>query len=69
MSYEIENAYQNIQLFIHSCVFILASDSPTKLDSEVLLALNDVEIDPLSHYNVTRWKNKIVSYSSSQRQR
>lgn len=68
MSYEIENAYQN-KLFINYCAFILASDSPSKLDSEVLLALNDVEIDPLSLQNLSRWKNKILSYSSSQRQR
>ncbi|XP_077099948.1 ankyrin repeat and LEM domain-containing protein 2 [Siphateles boraxobius] len=48
-------------------VYILG-DSPSKLDSEVLLALRDVEIDPLEQPNVTRWRNRILSYSSSETQ-
>lgn len=48
-------------------VFILG-DSPSKLDSEVLLALRDVEIDPLAQPNVSRWKNRVLSYSSLQKQ-
>ncbi|XDV54895.1 hypothetical protein PO909_023089 [Leuciscus waleckii] len=56
-------------LFINSFSFILSSDSPTKLDSEVLLALRDVEVDPLALPNVSRWRNRVLSYSSSETQR
>ncbi|XP_051972813.1 ankyrin repeat and LEM domain-containing protein 2-like [Xyrauchen texanus] len=48
-------------------VFI-AGNSPTKLDSDVLLAVNNAEIDPNSYPSVVKWKSKILSYPSSQRQ-
>ncbi|XP_043087693.1 ankyrin repeat and LEM domain-containing protein 2 isoform X2 [Puntigrus tetrazona] len=47
----------------------MAGDSPSKLDGDVLVALKDVEIEPLSYPSILRWRNKILSYSPSQRQR
>lgn len=52
----------------HRAHEFIAGNSPTKLDSDVLVALNDVEIEPLSHPSVIRWRNMILSYSPSQRQ-
>ncbi|XP_051540667.1 ankyrin repeat and LEM domain-containing protein 2-like [Myxocyprinus asiaticus] len=48
-------------------VFIVGN-SPTKLDNDVLLALNNVEIDQNLYPGVVKWKSKILSYPSSQRQ-
>ncbi|XP_059395374.1 ankyrin repeat and LEM domain-containing protein 2 [Carassius carassius] len=48
-------------------VFI-SGGSPSKLDDDVLVALSDVEIEPLAYPSILRWKNKILSYSPSQRQ-
>ncbi|XP_073685685.1 ankyrin repeat and LEM domain-containing protein 2-like [Garra rufa] len=48
-------------------VFIVGN-SPTKLDTDVLLALNDLEIEQHSHPNLISWKNKILAFSPSQRQ-
>uniref|UniRef100_A0A3B4CNK9 Ankyrin repeat and LEM domain-containing protein 2 n=1 Tax=Pygocentrus nattereri TaxID=42514 RepID=A0A3B4CNK9_PYGNA len=44
-------------------------DSPTKLDREVLSAVEGVEIDPLKFPSVHKWKSTIQSYSCSERQR
>uniref|UniRef100_A0AAR2IJQ0 Ankyrin repeat and LEM domain-containing protein 2 n=1 Tax=Pygocentrus nattereri TaxID=42514 RepID=A0AAR2IJQ0_PYGNA len=43
-------------------------DSPTKLDREVLSAVEGVEIDPLKFPSVHKWKSTIQSYSCSERQ-
>ncbi|KAK7121116.1 hypothetical protein R3I94_020928 [Phoxinus phoxinus] len=49
-----------------TCDAYILGDSPSKLDSEVLLALRDVDIDPLSLPSVSRWRNRVLSYSPSQ---
>lgn len=48
-------------------VFI-TGPSPSRLDHEVLVALNDVQIDLHLYPTVSRWRNRVVSYSPSQRQ-
>uniref|UniRef100_A0AAR2JHN0 Ankyrin repeat and LEM domain-containing protein 2 n=1 Tax=Pygocentrus nattereri TaxID=42514 RepID=A0AAR2JHN0_PYGNA len=49
-------------------VLFLEGDSPTKLDREVLSAVEGVEIDPLKFPSVHKWKSTIQSYSCSERQ-
>uniref|UniRef100_A0A8C1WFS9 LEM domain-containing protein n=1 Tax=Cyprinus carpio TaxID=7962 RepID=A0A8C1WFS9_CYPCA len=63
-----KSRHSTTDLSLRAHVFI-AGDSPSKLDDDVLVALSDVEIEPLSHPSILRWKNKILSYSPSQRQR
>ncbi|KTF82465.1 hypothetical protein cypCar_00035731 [Cyprinus carpio] len=63
-----KSTHSTTDLSLRAHVFI-AGDSPSKLDDDVLVALSDVEIEPLSHPSILRWKNKILSYSPSQRQR
>ncbi|KAL6466145.1 hypothetical protein MHYP_G00262780 [Metynnis hypsauchen] len=46
----------------------LEGDSPTKLDREVLSAVEGVEIDPLKFPSVHKWKSTIQSYSCAERQ-
>ncbi|XP_041742092.1 ankyrin repeat and LEM domain-containing protein 2 [Coregonus clupeaformis] len=41
-------------------------ESPTKLDSEVLSAMNNMEIDPERNPCITKWRNTILAYPSSQ---
>ncbi|XP_066511058.1 ankyrin repeat and LEM domain-containing protein 2-like isoform X2 [Hoplias malabaricus] len=43
-------------------------DSPTKLDKEVLSAVEGVEIDPVKYPSIHKWKNTILSYSCAVRQ-
>ncbi|XP_047449051.1 ankyrin repeat and LEM domain-containing protein 2 isoform X2 [Mugil cephalus] len=38
-------------------------DSPTKLDKEVLSAINGIDIDPLKFPSIQKWKSTIKSYS------
>ncbi|KAL0183299.1 hypothetical protein M9458_022674, partial [Cirrhinus mrigala] len=52
----------------HTTRVFIVGNSPTKLDSDVLVALNDVEIEQHSHPTLVHWKNDISSYSPSQRQ-
>ncbi|XP_076876708.1 ankyrin repeat and LEM domain-containing protein 2 [Brachyhypopomus gauderio] len=47
----------------------LAEALPTKLDSDVLLALMGTEIDEQLYPCVTKWRNSVLSYPESQRQR
>lgn len=44
-------------------------DSPTKLDSEVLSALQDAEIDPLKYPSLHKWRSTLKAYSPSDMQR
>ncbi|XP_051888110.1 ankyrin repeat and LEM domain-containing protein 2 isoform X2 [Pristis pectinata] len=46
----------------------LVGDEPTKLDSDVLAALNSVVIDPQKFPCLHRWKNRMQSYSLSEMQ-
>ncbi|XP_072908014.1 ankyrin repeat and LEM domain-containing protein 2 isoform X2 [Hemitrygon akajei] len=46
----------------------LSGDEPTKLDSDVLAALNGVVIDPQKCPCLHRWKNRMQSYSVSEMQ-
>ncbi|KAJ8005800.1 hypothetical protein DPEC_G00121640 [Dallia pectoralis] len=41
----------------------IEGDSPTKLDREVLLAIEAIEIDPLKFPSVHRWKSTMQTYS------
>uniref|UniRef100_H3DH74 Ankyrin repeat and LEM domain-containing protein 2 n=1 Tax=Tetraodon nigroviridis TaxID=99883 RepID=H3DH74_TETNG len=45
-------------------LFILGS-SPTKLDQEVLLAIEGVDIDPQMYPSIQKWKSTIKTYSPS----
>ncbi|XP_072514875.1 ankyrin repeat and LEM domain-containing protein 2 [Salminus brasiliensis] len=47
----------------------LAGESPTKLDNEVLLAVNGTDTDQELYPFITKWKNVVLSYPESQRQR
>uniref|UniRef100_A0A8C5E4A7 Ankyrin repeat and LEM domain-containing protein 2 n=1 Tax=Gouania willdenowi TaxID=441366 RepID=A0A8C5E4A7_GOUWI len=44
-------------------------NSPSKLDREVLSAIEQVDIDPQKFPNIDRWKNMMKSYSASEMQR
>ncbi|XP_015238521.1 PREDICTED: ankyrin repeat and LEM domain-containing protein 2 isoform X1 [Cyprinodon variegatus] len=46
----------------------IEGDSPTKLDSEVLSALQDADIDPQKYPSVHKWKCTMKSYSPSDMQ-
>lgn len=44
-------------------------DSPTKLDREVLSAIDDIDIDPQKFPSIQKWKSTMKSYSVSDMQR
>lgn len=44
-------------------------NSPTKLDQEVLLAIEGVELDPQMYPSIQKWKSTMKTYSSSDMQR
>uniref|UniRef100_A0A7M4FNS6 Ankyrin repeat and LEM domain-containing protein 2 n=3 Tax=Crocodylus porosus TaxID=8502 RepID=A0A7M4FNS6_CROPO len=46
----------------------LLGEQPSKLDSDVLAAIEGLEIDPQKYPVVYNWKNAVQSYSSSDRQ-
>ncbi|NXJ12719.1 ANKL2 protein, partial [Odontophorus gujanensis] len=48
--------------------FFLLGERPSKLDSDVLAAIEAVQIDPQKYPAVYRWKHEVQSYSSSDRQ-
>lgn len=43
--------------------------SPTKLDQEVLLAIEGADIDPQMYPSIQKWRSTIKTYSSSDMQR
>ncbi|KAM9857736.1 ankyrin repeat and LEM domain-containing protein 2 [Aulostomus maculatus] len=43
-------------------------ESPTKLDREVLSAIEDIDIDPLKYPSIQKWKSTVKSYSASDMQ-
>lgn len=44
-------------------------DSPTRLDRDVLAAVQGAEIDPLKFPSIHKWKSTVQSYSSTEMQR
>ncbi|KFP16804.1 Ankyrin repeat and LEM domain-containing protein 2, partial [Egretta garzetta] len=46
----------------------LLGEQPSKLDSDVLAAIEAVEIDPQKYPMIYKWKHAVQSYSSSDRQ-
>ncbi|NXI58325.1 ANKL2 protein, partial [Chloroceryle aenea] len=46
----------------------LLGEQPSKLDSDVLAAVEGAEIDPQKYPSIYRWKHAVQSYSSSDRQ-
>lgn len=44
-------------------------EEPTKLDRDVLAALECVDVDPGQYPAVHRWKNAVLGYPASDRQR
>ncbi|KAJ8415386.1 hypothetical protein AAFF_G00423660 [Aldrovandia affinis] len=46
----------------------IEGESPTKLDKEVLSAIEAIEIDPLKYPSVHKWKSTVQTYSSSEMQ-
>uniref|UniRef100_A0A667ZPU0 Ankyrin repeat and LEM domain-containing protein 2 n=1 Tax=Myripristis murdjan TaxID=586833 RepID=A0A667ZPU0_9TELE len=43
-------------------------DSPTKLDREVLLAIEAIDIDPQKYPSILKWKSTMKTYSASEMQ-
>lgn len=43
--------------------------SPTKLDHEVLLAIEGADIDPQMYPSIQKWKSTMKTYSSAEMQR
>lgn len=54
-------------LFIYFCLY--SREQPSKLDSDVLAAIEAAEIDPQKYPIIYRWRHAVQSYSSSDRQR
>ncbi|KFZ49842.1 Ankyrin repeat and LEM domain-containing protein 2, partial [Podiceps cristatus] len=52
----------------HSQKLFLLGEQPSKLDSDVLAAIEAVEIDPQKYPIIYRWKHAVQLYSSSDRQ-
>ncbi|KAM9743198.1 LOW QUALITY PROTEIN: ankyrin repeat and LEM domain-containing protein 2 [Menidia menidia] len=46
----------------------IEGDSPTKLDREVLLAMNTIDVDPQKYPSIYKWKSTVRSYSASDMQ-
>lgn len=44
-------------------------NSPTKLDKEVLLAIEFSDVDPQMYPSIEKWKSTMKTYSSSDMQR
>lgn len=44
-------------------------DSPTKLDREVLSAIEGTDIDPQKYPSIQKWRSTMTSYSTSDMQR
>lgn len=44
-------------------------DSPTKLDREVLSAIEGIDVDPQKYPSIHKWKSTMASYSISDMQR
>ncbi|XP_057177124.1 ankyrin repeat and LEM domain-containing protein 2 [Triplophysa rosa] len=63
-----KSMHSAFELLTHTRRSFLLGDSPTKLDNEVLVALNDVDVDNHSYPNITKWKKKVLSHPSSLRQ-
>ncbi|XP_051489621.1 ankyrin repeat and LEM domain-containing protein 2 isoform X2 [Apus apus] len=51
-----------------SMKLFLLGEQPSKLDSDVLAAIEAAEIDPQKHPLISRWKHAVQSYSSADRQ-
>ncbi|NXH71651.1 ANKL2 protein, partial [Hydrobates tethys] len=52
----------------NSKLLFLLGEQPSKLDSDVLAAIEAVEIDPQKYPIIYKWKHAVQSYSSSDRQ-
>ncbi|XP_051515105.1 ankyrin repeat and LEM domain-containing protein 2-like isoform X2 [Myxocyprinus asiaticus] len=48
--------------------FFIEGDSPTKLDREVMLALQASDIDPLKYPSIHKWKSTVQTYSNLEMQ-
>lgn len=44
-------------------------DSPTKLDREVMSAIDGIDVDPQKYPSIHKWKSTMTSYSASDMQR
>lgn len=53
----------------HKLIVYTCRNSPTKLDKEVLLAIEGVDIDTQMYPSIQKWKSTIKTYSSSDMQR
>ncbi|KAM9331374.1 ankyrin repeat and LEM domain-containing protein 2 [Gastrophryne carolinensis] len=51
-----------------TCKTFLLGKEPSKLDSDVLAAIENMEIHAQKYPNVSRWIKSVMSYSSSERQ-
>lgn len=51
----------------YSAIFLLGKE-PSKLDNDVLAAVEKVEIDAQKYHNISRWITDVLSYSSTERQ-
>ncbi|XP_076127237.1 ankyrin repeat and LEM domain-containing protein 2 [Alosa pseudoharengus] len=50
------------------CLFI-EGDSPTKLDRQVLSAVEAIDVDPLKYPSIYKWKSTMQTYSPTEMQR
>ena len=51
------------------CLSCFHRDSPTKLDREVLSAVEGIDIDPQKYPSIYKWKSTMKSFSASDMQR
>ena len=49
--------------------YVFPRDVPTKLDSEVLLAIEAIDVSPQQFPGIHKWKSTMQSYSKSDMQR
>lgn len=61
--------YDRVDTFLCDLLFMFLRDSPTRLDREVLSAIEGIEVDPQKFPSIHKWKSTMVSYSASEMQR
>lgn len=62
-----EQIHSSLFIYVHLC--LCSREQPSKLDGDVLAAIEGVEIDPQKYPLIYKWKHAVQSYSSSDRQR
>uniref|UniRef100_A0A4W4F5E0 Ankyrin repeat and LEM domain-containing protein 2 n=1 Tax=Electrophorus electricus TaxID=8005 RepID=A0A4W4F5E0_ELEEL len=68
LNLEEDGAKVGVPAFTDLLPFPRPRDSPSRLDHEVLAAIEGVDIDPLRFPSVHRWKSTVQTYSSVERE-